>query len=81
LNDTVGQLIPPGNPMAGLRNVVLLMMGVLLLKNVFDYLQSIFVVTIEERLTRDLRNALYDRTLRLACRSSIARKSGRSSRV
>ncbi len=65
LGNTVGHMIPPGNPMAGLRNVVLLMMGVLLLKNVFDYLQSILVLTVEERLTRDLRNDLYDRTLKL----------------
>jgi len=41
-----------------LRNVVLLMMGRAAAQERFRLPASIFIVTIEERLTRDLRNAL-----------------------
>jgi subfamily B ATP-binding cassette protein MsbA len=65
LSATVGGLVPPGEPMVGLRNIVLVMFVVMLLKNIFDYIQAYLVVLIEERLTRDLRNDLYEHTLRL----------------
>ncbi len=65
LRATLGSLIPPGDPMGALRNVVVVMIGVLLVKNIADYVKSYAVVVVEQRVTRDLRNDLYDHTLGL----------------
>jgi subfamily B ATP-binding cassette protein MsbA len=45
--------------------VVLIMMVALLIKNVADYVKSLAVVVVEQRVTRDLRNDLYEHTLTL----------------
>ncbi len=65
LRATVGGLMPAGQPMIALRNVVLIMFGAVLLKNVADYVKSYLVVLIEQRVTRDLRDDLYAHVLRL----------------
>lgn len=63
LEVTVGGLIPTDSPMAGLRNVVLLIFVVYLLKNVALYVQNYTVVLIEQRVTRDLRDRIYGHLL------------------
>ena len=65
LRATIGGLMPPDDPMGALRNVVLIMIGALLLKNIADYVKSYAVVVVEQRVTRDLRNDLYDHVLGL----------------
>ncbi|HEY8483393.1 MAG TPA: ABC transporter ATP-binding protein [Longimicrobiales bacterium] len=62
---TVGGLIPADSPMEGLRNVVLVMFVVFLLRNTADYAQTYTVTLIEQRVTRDLRNQIYGHLLRL----------------
>ncbi len=65
LRATVGSLVPPGEPMTALRNVVLVMMGALLLKNLADYVKNYAVVLVEQRVTRDLRDDVYAHLVRL----------------
>ena len=65
LRATVGGLIPPGDPMGALRNVVLVMMAALLVKNIADYVKSYAVVVVEQRVTKDLREELYRHILKL----------------
>ncbi|HUG39821.1 MAG TPA: ABC transporter transmembrane domain-containing protein [Longimicrobiales bacterium] len=60
LEGIVGGLIPVDAPMVGLRNVLLILFGVFLLKNVALYVQNYTVSVIEQRVTRDLRNQIYD---------------------
>ncbi|HEX6750536.1 MAG TPA: ABC transporter ATP-binding protein [Longimicrobium sp.] len=62
---TVGGLVTGRPPMAALRNVVMLLFAVYLLKNVANYVWSVLVTVIEGRVTRDLRNDIYAHLLRL----------------
>ncbi|HET9984608.1 MAG TPA: ABC transporter ATP-binding protein [Longimicrobiales bacterium] len=65
LRFTIGGALDTASPMTALRNVVLVIFGVMLLKNVADYVRGLAVVYIEQRVTRDLRNELYEHLLRL----------------
>ncbi|MBX6364678.1 MAG: ABC transporter ATP-binding protein [Gemmatimonadetes bacterium] len=65
LRFTIGGALDAASPMTTLRNVVLVIFGVMLLKNVADYVRALAVVHIEQRVTRDLRNQLYEHLLRL----------------
>ena len=53
------------DPLVALRNLVFVIFGVMLLKNVALYLQNYLVVLVQGRVTRDLRNDLYAHLLRL----------------
>ncbi len=59
LNATVGSQIIPGNEMRSLRNVILLVMASVLLKNLLVWIAGQFGATLQEYVTRDLRNAVY----------------------
>jgi ATP-binding cassette, subfamily B, bacterial MsbA len=61
----MGDLVAGRAPMDALRNVVLVMFLVFLLKNVAAYVRQYTVMVIEGRVTRDLRNQLYSHILRL----------------
>jgi len=63
LRATVGGLLTPGDPMTGLRNVMLLLFVVLLVKNLVQYVQLVLVMTVEQRVTRDLRDEIYRNVL------------------
>ncbi|HEU0052041.1 MAG TPA: ABC transporter ATP-binding protein [Longimicrobium sp.] len=65
LNAAVGWLIEGREPMAALRNVVLLLFAVFLVKNLALYVYQISVSVVEGRVTRDLRNDIYAHLLRL----------------
>ena len=58
-----GGLLPPDDPMTGLRNVMLLLFLVLLVKNVVQYLQLVLTMVVEQRVTRDLRDEIYRNVL------------------
>jgi ATP-binding cassette, subfamily B, bacterial MsbA len=60
LESIVGGLIPTGAPMAGLRNVLLILFAVFLVKNIALYVQMYTVAVIEQLVTRDLRNEIYE---------------------
>lgn len=61
----LGRLLTTDDPMTALRSVVLLLFGVFLVKNVALYIQQYTVAMLEGRVTRDLRNHVYSRLLRL----------------
>jgi subfamily B ATP-binding cassette protein MsbA len=61
----MGDVIAQGAPMVALRNVVLVMFFVFLVKNVAAYVQQYTVSMIEGRVTRDLRSDIYGHLLRL----------------
>jgi ATP-binding cassette, subfamily B, bacterial MsbA len=65
LNWAMGDLMAGRSPMDALRNVVLVMFFVFLVKNIAGYVQQYTVSVIEGRITRDLRNHLYGHILRL----------------
>jgi len=61
----VSDMVEQAPPMEALRNVVLLLFAVYLVKNVALYVQQYTVSVVQGRVTRDLRNAMYDHLLRL----------------
>ena len=56
---TVGGLVGGPDPGASLRNVVIIVMGGLILKNIFFYTSSVLGVTVREGIVRDMRDQLY----------------------
>ncbi len=48
-----------GNPLLSLTRICLALLVIFLLKNIFDYLQSVLTVWVEQAVVRDIRNELY----------------------
>ncbi len=65
LEATVGPFIDQSSPSAALRNVVILVMVGLLLKNAFFYTAEALGVKVREGIVRDMRNQLYTHLQRL----------------
>ena len=59
LDATVGSRIVPGDEMASLRNVILIVLAAVFLKNLLVWTAGQFGATLQEYVTRDLRNAVY----------------------
>ncbi len=59
LDATVGGLINLADPSTALRNLVIVVLVGILLKNAFYYASQVLNVKIREGITRDLRNELY----------------------
>jgi subfamily B ATP-binding cassette protein MsbA len=59
LNATVGSQIVPGDEMRSLRNVILVVLAAVLLKNLLVWVAGQFGATLQEYVTRDLRNSVY----------------------
>ena len=59
LNDTVGSQIVPGHEMESLRNVILLVLAAVILKNLLVWVSGQLGATLQEYVTRDLRDAVY----------------------
>src|SRR2546422_973794 len=55
----VGPLLAAGAPGAALRNVVLVLVGAMVVKNVLAYLAALWSVAIQENVVRDLRVRLF----------------------
>src|SRR5881628_3378815 len=55
----VGPLLAAGSPGAALRNVVLVLVGAMVVKNVLAYLAAVSSVAIQENVVRDLRVRLF----------------------
>ncbi len=55
-----GSLIVAGSPAASLRNVVVVLLAALVLKNVAEYASAYWNVVIQENVVRDLRVRLFD---------------------
>src|SRR4029079_1392412 len=59
LNATVGNQIVAGDEMRSLRNVILLVLASVLMKNFLVWVAGQFGATLQEYVTRDLRNSVY----------------------
>ena len=62
---SVGWLIAGRPPMEGLRNVVIFLFAVFLVKNVALYIYQVSISVVEGRVTRDMRNDIYAHLLHL----------------
>jgi subfamily B ATP-binding cassette protein MsbA len=65
LADVLGRWLSPGRPFLALRNVVLVLLGVIALKNVAIYAAGYLRAHVQESVARDLRLALYAHVQRL----------------
>ncbi|MFO0094235.1 MAG: ABC transporter transmembrane domain-containing protein, partial [Gemmatimonadaceae bacterium] len=65
LNATIGFLLDEQDRMGSLRNVLLIVIAAVTLKNALVWLAGQVGVTLQEFVVRDLRNALYAHLLRL----------------
>jgi subfamily B ATP-binding cassette protein MsbA len=65
LRRTIGGLIDPANPMVSLRNVIIILLGTVALKNFFVWFAGQLGVQLQEYVTRDLRDAVYRHLQRL----------------
>jgi subfamily B ATP-binding cassette protein MsbA len=74
---SVGWLIAGRPPMEGLRNVVIFLFAVFLVKNVALYIYQVSISVVEGRVTRDMRNDIYAHLLHLGFPSSSAPARGR----
>ena len=54
-----------GDPLQAVQGIIVLILVVFLLKNVFDFTRTYLVAWVEQTVTRDLRNEVYDHVLRL----------------
>jgi subfamily B ATP-binding cassette protein MsbA len=59
LDTMVGNRIIPGDEMRSLRNVIIVVMIAVILKNLLVWIAGQFGATLQEYVTRDLRNAVY----------------------
>jgi subfamily B ATP-binding cassette protein MsbA len=66
--DALNAVLRSESRLVTLERFCLLILIIFLLRNLFWYLQSFLMVRVEQRVTEDIRNALYDRYLRLPIR-------------
>jgi subfamily B ATP-binding cassette protein MsbA len=59
LRSTVGLLLDPADKMGSLRNVILIVMAIVTLKNLIVWISGQLGATLQEYVTRDIRNAVY----------------------
>ena len=76
LNATVGSRIIPGHEMDSLRNVILLVLAAVLAKNLLVWLAGQLGATLQEYVTRDLRNAVYRHLANLPLQYFTQMKAG-----
>jgi ATP-binding cassette, subfamily B, bacterial MsbA len=65
LQATVGRLLDPTDKMGSLRNVILIVLAAVLVKNILTWIAGQLGATLQEYVTRDLRNAVYRHLTRL----------------
>jgi len=65
LRTIVGGLIVPGDKMASLRGISAVIVAMVLVKNVFLWLGGQYGASLQERITRDLRDAVFRHMQRL----------------
>ncbi len=65
LNTVVGSMLIPGDPMRSLGGVIVVIVMLVALKNVFLWFSGQFGASLQERITRDLRDAVFRHMQRL----------------
>jgi subfamily B ATP-binding cassette protein MsbA len=76
LNTTIGFLLDPADQMGSLRNVIILVLLAVTLKNLLVWLSGPIGAQLQEYVVRDLRDALYAHLLRLPMSWFTANKVG-----
>lgn len=64
-NDLTSRLVDPGQPIASLNRIILIILATVVAKNLFVWVSGQFGARLQEFVTRDLRNALYAHLERL----------------
>src|SRR6185312_3257335 len=65
LRAIVSGLIVPADPMASLRGISVIIIAMVVMKNLFLWLGGQFGASLQERITRDLRDAVFRHMQRL----------------
>lgn len=65
-----------GDPFRSLNRICVTLLVVFLLKNIFDYLQSVLTVWVEQAVIRDLRNEVYGHLHQLSLSFFHTRRTG-----
>jgi len=66
LDGTLGRFVDlAAPPDQAIQGIIIFLLGVFLVKNVFDFLRNYLVAWIEQAVTRDLRNEVYEHLLDL----------------
>ena len=76
LHATIGRLLDPAQPMQSLRNVILVILATVALKNLFIWIAGTLGAELQEFVTRDLRDAVYRHLQRLPIGYFTATKTG-----
>ncbi|HVF40230.1 MAG TPA: ABC transporter ATP-binding protein, partial [Gemmatimonadaceae bacterium] len=73
---TVGHMLDPSDKMGSLRNVILIVLAMVVLKNFLVWIAGQLGASVQELVTRDLRNALYAHITRLPLSFFTRTKTG-----
>jgi subfamily B ATP-binding cassette protein MsbA len=73
---TIGAFLDPANPRDSLRAVIFVIIAVVATKNVFVWLAGQFGASLQEYVTRDLRDAVFQHMQRLSLRYFQRTKAG-----
>ena len=76
LRARVERAVIDARPLVALERICLFLLIVLLFKNLSDYLQSVLMVSVEQGVIRDLRNALQSRLQSLSLSFHHSRRTG-----
>lgn len=76
LQAVLGGLMVPGDKMASLRNVIFVIMGVVVVKNLLVWRSGQLGASLQENITSDLRNAVYKHLARLPLGYFMKMKAG-----
>ena len=76
LHATIGRLLDPAQPMQSLRNVILVILATVALKNLFIWIAGTLGAELQEYVTRDLRDAVYRHLERLPIGYFTTTKTG-----
>jgi subfamily B ATP-binding cassette protein MsbA len=76
LHATIGRLLDPAQPMQSLRNVILVILATVALKNLFIWIAGTLGAELQEYVTRDLRDAVYRHLQRLPIGYFTTTKTG-----
>ena len=76
INAAIGGRIIPGDEMRSLRNVIIVVLIAVILKNLLVWIAGQFGATLQEYVTRDLRNSVYRHLAHLPLRYFTQMKAG-----
>src|SRR5829696_5427813 len=62
---TIGFLLDPNDKMGSLRNVIFIVIALILIKNFLGWIAGQLGASLQEYVTRDIRNAVYDHIAQL----------------